>query len=87
MAAECCGAWRCVLQSALAMPEQLLQTREEGGFLATHTCPVDSQSRAEGLTRESSPPHLGTGTFSLKEVPSSSLLRLVAVSSMAMEMS
>lgn len=82
MAAECRGAWRCVPQSALAMSEQLLQTREE--FLATCTCPMDSQSRAEGLTRESSPPCLGTGTFSLKEVPSSSLLRLVAVSYMEM---
>lgn len=85
MAAECCGAWRCVPQSALAMSEQLLQTR--GEFLATCTCPLDSQSRPEGLTPESSPLCLGTGTFSLKEVPSSSLLRLTALGYMVMEMS
>lgn len=49
MAAECGGAWRCVPLSARAMSEQLLLTR--GELLATCPCPVDSQSRAEGLTR------------------------------------
>lgn len=42
-----------VPQSALTMPEQLLQTREE--FLATWMCPVRSQSRAEGLTLRALP--------------------------------
>lgn len=67
------------------MSEQLLQTR--GECLATCTCPLDSQSKAESLAPESSPLCPGTGAFSLKEVPSSSFLRLIALGYMVMEMS
>lgn len=62
----------CVPQPASAMSEQRLQTGEE--ILATRTCFVDSQSRAEGLPCGSSPPCPGTGIFLIKKVPCSASL-------------
>lgn len=61
----------CVPRPASAMSEQHLQT---GEIVATRTCFVDSQSRAEGLPRGGSPPCPSTGIFSLKKVPCSASL-------------
>lgn len=72
----------CVPQPASAMSEQRLQTGEE--ILATRACFVDSQSRAEGLPRGSSPPCPGTGIFLIKK---GALLCPVAVGYTAVETS